>query len=154
MNIICHSSHCFWNKSVVVFLIESKPTPRDTSAQSRIPVLTGETQSPSPTKTPLVAGASPTTSQQSTPTRRKLPTPGGGGLAVKEAPQVRNVPSVTTEDHDSEVCYILTLVTDCYKFLLMLVWRIWLYIKNLLPVCLAYFFILFISFIYILVLLL
>ena len=122
MNAICHN-HCFWNKSVLVFLIESKPTPRDTSAQSRIPVLTGETQSPSPTKKPLVTGTSPTTSQQSTPTKRKLPTPGGVGQVVKEAPQVRrvlkeenrpqSVPSVTTEDHDSEVCCILTLFTDC-----------------------------------------
>lgn len=119
----------------IVFLIESKPTPRDTSAQSRIPVLTGETQSPSPAKKPLVTGTSPTTSsQQSTPTKRKLPTPGGVGQAVKEAPQVsrvlneentpQSVPSMNTEDHDSEVCYILTLFTDCYKFHLMLVWRI------------------------------
>ena len=112
MKIICHN-HCFWNKSVLVFLIESKPTPRDTSAQSRIPVLTGESQSPSPAKQPLVTGNSPTTSQQSTPTKRKLPTPGGVGQAVKEAPQVsrvlkeenrlQSVPSMNTEDHDSEV---------------------------------------------------
>lgn len=139
-------NHCFGNKSVLVFFVESKPTPRDTSTQSRIPVLTGETQSPSPTKKPSVTGTSPTTSQQSTPTKRKLPTPGGVGQVVKEAPQVRTVPSVTTEDHDSEVCYILTLFTDCCKFLLMLVWRIWLYIESC-YLSVWHFFILFISFI-------
>ena len=110
-------------------MIESKPTPRDTGTQSRIPVLTGETQSPSPAKKPQVTGTSPTISEQSTPTKRKLPTPGGVGQAVKEAPQARtvqkeenrpqSVPSVTTEDQDSEVCYVLTLFTDSYKFL----WR-------------------------------
>ena len=144
-NIICHN-HCFGNKSVLVFFVESKPTPRDTSTQSRIPVLTGESQSPSPTKKPSVTGTSPTTSQQSTPTKRKLPTPGGVGQVAKEAPQVRTVPSVTTEDHDSEVCYILTLFTDCCKFLLMLVWRIRFYIESC-YLSIWHLFILFISFI-------
>ena len=115
-------------------MIESKPTSRDTGAQSRIPVFTGETQSPSPAKKPPVTGTSPTTSEQSTPTKRKLPTPGGVGQAVKEVPQVRtvqkeenrprSVPSVTTEDQDSEVCYVSTLFTDSYKSLLMSVERI------------------------------
>jgi len=117
MNIISHNFFFFFfNKSVLVFLIESKPTSRDTSAQSRIPVLTGETRSPSPAKKPSVTGTSPTTSEQSTPTKRKLPIPGGVGQAVKEAPQTRTVqkeenrpqflPSVTAEDQDSEVCYV------------------------------------------------
>ncbi|XP_022803543.1 trichohyalin-like [Stylophora pistillata] len=86
---------------------ESKPAVRDNNAPSRIPVKTGENQSPSPAKKPLMAGASPTSSptisQQSTPTRRKLPTPGGVGQVVKESPQLfQATPKGVTEEQDSE----------------------------------------------------
>ncbi|XP_027038331.1 trichohyalin-like [Pocillopora damicornis] len=86
---------------------ESKPVARDNNVSSRIPVKTDENQSPSPAKKPLMTEASqkssPTNSQQSTPTRRKLPTPGGVGQVVKESPQLsRATPQRVTEDQDSE----------------------------------------------------
>ena len=90
------------------FTLESKPAARDNDAPSRIPVKADENQSPSPAKKPLMTEASqkssPTNSQQSTPTRRKLPTPGGVGQVVKESPQLsRATPQRVTEDQDSEV---------------------------------------------------
>ena len=100
-------------------MTESRPTAHDTSAPSRIPVKTGETQSPSPTKKPLITGASPKSSpinsQQGTPTKRKLPTPGGVGQVVKESPvqkedsRTQAMPRGITEDQDSEVFGILTV---------------------------------------------
>ena len=101
-------------------MIESKPTGREVNAPSRIPVVTGETQSPTPVKKPVMTGASPTNSQQSTPTKRKLPTPGGVGQVAKEPPQTRTVqkeesrpqtmPREMTEDQDSEVYFINILI--------------------------------------------
>ena len=95
--------------------LERKPSIPDASNQSRIPVRSPETQSPSPAKKAITGGVSPknslTNSQHSTPTKRKLPTPGGVGQVVKEPTQSIAVeskpqsrPWELTVDQDSDVC--------------------------------------------------
>lgn len=100
------------------FSVERKPSVPDLGSQSRIPVRSGDNQSPSPVKTQIAVGVSPqnspTNSQHSTPTKRKLPTPGVVGQKVKEPLQTKSEeskpqsrPWEITNDEDSEVCDLL-----------------------------------------------
>ena len=100
----------------IFFFLERKLSISDSSSQSRIPVrVAGESQSPSPVKQQIPAETSstnsPAISQQSTPTRRKLPIPGGDRQVVKEPMltkkeerQAQSMPWEKANVEDSEVC--------------------------------------------------
>ena len=115
----CTAGNSFFTVCVH-YPLERKPSIADANNQSRIPVRSPETQSPSPAKKAITGGVSPknspTNSQHSTPTKRKLPTPGGVGQVVKEPVQRMAVESKRQSrpwelpvDQDSDVCCFILI---------------------------------------------
>ena len=115
----CTAGNSFFTVCVH-YPLERKPSIPDANNQSRIPVRSPETQSPSPAKKAITGGVSPknspTNSQHSTPTKRKLPTPGGVGQVVKEPTQGMAVESKPQSrpwelpvDQDSDVCCFILI---------------------------------------------